>query len=95
MQDQSLQLPTVKELVKDNTVKFSHYRAENFYYNLTWFRNEDARSSPVILEDDLAIYQFPVDIDEIGNATMLDQDKAITFMRWIRKAHENGTLIKL
>lgn len=30
-------------------------------------------------------FEFPVPIKEIGNATFLDTDKAILFMRYIRK----------
>jgi hypothetical protein len=30
-------------------------------------------------------FEFPVPIDDIGNATFLAQDKALLFMRYIRK----------
>lgn len=30
-------------------------------------------------------FEFPVPIEDIGNATFLTQDKAILFMRYIRK----------
>lgn len=30
-------------------------------------------------------FEFPVPIDDIGNATFLAKDKAILFMRYIRK----------
>lgn len=30
-------------------------------------------------------FEFPVPIDDVGNATFLAEDKAILFMRWIRK----------
>jgi len=30
-------------------------------------------------------FEFPVPLDEIGNATFLHEDKAILFMRYIRK----------
>jgi len=30
-------------------------------------------------------FEFPVPIDDIGNATSLAEDKAILFMRYIRK----------
>ena len=33
-------------------------------------------------EDD---FEFPVPIDDVANATFLAEDKAILFMRWIRK----------
>lgn len=31
---------------------------------------------------------FPVPIDDIGNATFLNEDKAILFMRYMRKFNE-------
>lgn len=40
-------------------------------------------------------YDFPVPLDDIGNATLLYQDKAIMFMRYIRKAMEQGTLTEV
>ena len=30
-------------------------------------------------------FEFPVPIDEVGNATFMAEDKAILFMRYIRK----------
>ena len=30
-------------------------------------------------------FAFPVPLDDVGNATMLHEDKAILFMRYIRK----------
>jgi hypothetical protein len=92
--------PTIKELVKDNIVIFDSYRAGIFYYNV--MTNE--RDVPVIsvgseeVEEwntEYDIYQFPVPVEDIGNATLLSEDKAITYMRWIRKAMNDGTLIKL
>lgn len=75
---------TIKKLVKDNFVKFDSYRQGHFLYIL---RVGDLEN----YED----YMFSVPIEDIGTATMLAKDKAITFMRWIRKAQEEGALIKL
>lgn len=72
------EMPTISELVKDgNTVKFSFFRSGVFYYI-------------VVIPNH--IFEFPVPIEDIGNATLHDYDKAITFMRWIRKAIEEKTL---
>ncbi len=43
---------------------------------------------PEMTMDDLGL-------DEIGQATLMRQDKAITFMRWIRKAIDGGTFINI
>lgn len=71
-------MPTVSELVKDNNrVHFAFYRSGFFYYIIATANH---------------IYEFPVPIEDIGNATLHDHDKAITFMRWIRKSIEDGTI---
>ena len=64
-------LPSIKEIVKDNVVNFSHLRAQVAYYTVA----VEGKS-----------YSFPVPLEDIGVGTLLAQDKAITFMRWIRKA---------
>lgn len=69
----------IKELIKDNKVYFDSYRQGIFYYKILF--NGDH-------------YIFPVPIDDIGTATLLATDKAITYMRWIRKALEEKTLVK-
>lgn len=38
-------------------------------------------------------YIFPVPVDDIGDGELLHTDKAIMFMRWIRKAIQEGTLL--
>lgn len=37
-----------------------------------WYRTDDG-------------FEFPVPVADVGNATMLAQDKALLFMRYIRK----------
>lgn len=39
-------------------------------------------------------FQFPVPIDDIGTATLLAEDKAVFFMRWIRRHLEVIELAK-
>jgi len=80
---------TVKDFVgSNNKVTFDSYRQGHFYYNVPRL---------AVDEDDvfLDVYQFTVPIEDIGTATLLAEDKAITFMRWIRKAIEDGTLTKV
>lgn len=73
----------IKDFVaKDNFVHFDSFRAGIFYYN-------------VYKVDSTIGYQFQVPIEDIGGATLLADDKSVTFMRWIRKSIENKTLIKL
>ncbi len=74
----------IKDIVKNNTVQFHHYRAGVLYYQ-------------VVIPDGMHFkgYIFPVPIYDIGEATFLYQDKAILFMRYIKKAIDEKTFIEL
>lgn len=65
---------SIYQLVKDTTTVFEYFRANMFYYSIK-------------VED--TTYTFPVPLEDIGTATLLKEDKAIVYMRWIRKAIEN------
>lgn len=69
----------IKQIVKDNTATFSFYRTGNMFYNVTV---------------DGIIYQFPVSLDDIGGASLFAHEKAITLMRYIRKALADGTFVR-
>ena len=65
-----------------STCAFKYYRAQHAYfqvYNIT----------------DKRMYTFPVPLDDVGNGTLHSTEKALTLMRWIRKAIEDGTMIKV
>jgi hypothetical protein len=72
----------IKEIVKDNTVSFAKYRQGVAYY-------------VVRVPSTGTDHMFPVPLEDIGDATLLAQDKAIVFMRYIRKALEEGTFVKV
>jgi hypothetical protein len=57
-----------------NKAKFSHYRDGNFFY--------------VVNVQDRA-YSFPIPIEDAKGTTLYAEFKAITLMRWIRKAIED------
>lgn len=71
----------LKDLVKDNFVKFDYFKEGIFHYILRAGTHEEYTD-----------YSFEVPLDGLGNAALLDEDKAIFFMRWIRKALESGKL---
>ena len=60
----------------NNKARFSHYRDGNFFY---------------VVEVDGKAYSFPISIEEAKGATLLAEFKAITLMRWIRKALDAKT----
>lgn len=66
-------------IVKDNFVVFEFFREKTAFYSVNFAGNK---------------FLFPVPIDDIGEGTLLKQDKAIMFMRWIRVAIENGQFLK-
>lgn len=70
----------VKDIVKDNTVHFHHYRADHLYYD-------------VIVNGET--YIFPVPISDIGEATFNHIEKAMLLMRYIRIALNDGTFVKI
>lgn len=76
--------PPLKAFVSNrkNMVEFSFFRQGHFFYE--------------VQDDNTGVeYQFPVPIEDVGSATIMALDKAITFMRWIRKAMQDKTLIKI
>jgi hypothetical protein len=65
------------DLVRDNKkVKFSYYRDQEF-----WYEHEEG-------------LLFPIALSEVNNpacrATLLAEDKAICYMRWIKKYIESA-----
>jgi len=70
----------IKDIVKDNTVRFHRYRQGVAYYVVN-VRNEGTD------------YMFPVPLDDVGDATLEAEDKALMFMRYIRKALEDGSFV--
>lgn len=70
----------ITTLVKNNTVQFYKLRHGIAYYTV---------NNP----DDNQNYLFPVPLSDIGDATLLATDKAMMFMRYIRKAIEDGVLV--
>ena len=59
-----------------NKARFSHYRDGNFFYLVTV---------------DGQAWSFPIPIEDAKGTTLFAEFKAITLMRWIRKALEDKT----
>lgn len=75
----------INKETKDYKAVFSFYRSGKMYYN-------------VIDNTGKAIWEFPVDVtntDDIGNAVFPREIKAITLMRYIRKAIDSESLTSL
>ncbi len=68
----------IKDIIKDNTVEFVYLKKGIAYYSIK-FENKN--------------YLFPVDLEDLGDGTLYNSDRAIYFMRYIRKALDNGTFV--
>ena len=71
----------IKDIVKDNTVRFVRYRQGIAYYGVS------------VPAD--GAYVFPVPLEDIGDATLELEDKAIMFMRYIKRAMSDGSFVPL
>lgn len=69
-------------VTKGNFAQFDSFRAGVFYYDI---------AHVITLER----YQFQIPVEEVGGATLMQIEKSVMCMRWIRKSIENNTFIKL
>ena len=69
----------IKDIIKDNHVNFLRYRQGVMYYTVSVHGKPE--------------HMFPVPLSDVGDATLHAQEKAITFMRYIRKAIDGGTFV--
>lgn len=70
-------LKDLKHMVKgDQTVNFTRYHDGALWYRLN-FTPPPTRA--------IVNFEFPVPVSDIGSATFLAEDRAILFMRYIRK----------
>ena len=78
---------TIKDAVRDTLAKFTHACAGVLYYKVT-----------VNVEGKEGEYQFPIDMndkEDVGTTSFVSEYRGITLMRYIRKAIENETFIKV
>jgi len=71
----------IKDIVKNNTVRFVRYRQGTAYYRVDVPEN--------------GAFVFPVPLEDIGDATLELEDKAILFMRYINRAIGDGSFTPL
>ena len=69
----------IKDIVKDNKAHFLFYRSGSMFYTVTVHGTK---------------WMFPVSLEDIGGASLFVEMKAITLMRYIRKALEDRTFVK-
>lgn len=71
----------IVEIVRDNTVRFVRYRQGVAWYGV----NVPSEG----------YFMFPVPLEDIGDATLELEDKAILFMRYIKRAMGEGSFVPL
>ncbi|HKF21923.1 MAG TPA: hypothetical protein VKE93_10155 [Candidatus Angelobacter sp.] len=70
---------SIKEIVKNNLTHFSFLRGENAYYTVVVHGTK---------------FVYPVSLKDLDGASIFAEMKAITLMRYIRKALEDKTFVK-
>lgn len=66
-------------VIKENSAFFAYLRQKMAYY---------------IVQGPDGTYVFPVPLEDLGDATLNNSEKTVFMMRYIRKALEEGTLVK-
>lgn len=69
---------SIKDIVKDNKVYFVFYRQQVMYYGVDFEHQK---------------YIFPVPLEDVMDASLFAEEKAITYMRYIRKALDDKTFV--
>lgn len=72
---------SIKDIVKNRDATFVYYRQHHLYYKVT------------IIEDDIS-YIFPIPVADLMEASVNVVERAITLMRYIRKAIDDGTFVR-
>jgi hypothetical protein len=72
----------IKDLVKDTKVRFLYYQKGELWYEVI---KEAETYSPTTYTEYDRLFVFPVPIDDTGDGRFLAEDKALIFMRYIRK----------
>src|ERR1700758_871167 len=76
-----MNLPNLKDLVKDAVVTFSHFQYGKLWYDVRPNRGSGAG----LYEGESPLFTFPVPVDDTGDGRFLAEDKGLLFMRYIRK----------
>ena len=92
-------IPTIKEIVKDNTVEFLHFTSDELHYTVKIKTGTEVKPSfGYSGEEEYDVfdtYSFSIPTSETKGATFKAKDKAIYFMRFINTALKNGTFRKI
>ena len=79
----------IKELVQGNCVWFNHYKKGELWYDVLkgemYSPVSSGGESSNIMEFREVMFSFPVPIEDTGDGIFGRQDKAIIYMRYIRK----------
>jgi hypothetical protein len=76
---------------KGYSARFSHYRQGYLYYEVNGWVQISADEFDIQLQK----FVFPVEIADLGGATVSSIEKSVTLMRYIRKAIEDGTMVRI
>lgn len=84
---------TIGEIIKNSSgyAVFSHYRQGYLYYDLSVIDGTDEYDRQGVKATK---YVFPVEVADLGIATLNYMEKPITMMRYIRKAVEGNMFVR-
>lgn len=72
----------LKDIVtKESRVSFVKFQSGNLWYMVTGPDHPNGQYSTYAE----LLFEFPVPVEDTGDAVFLAEDKSILFMRWIRK----------
>jgi len=82
-----VKLPTIVQLAK-SIAWFQRYQDGNLWYRIDWEGTTEGGTCSI------HSFDFPIPVSDAGGGEFLPSDKALTFMRWIRRHLEylNGAL---
>lgn len=82
----------VGEIVKsDRLCEFNFYRQGYMYYTI-WVADGTEKLNRFGVKE--TEYIFPVEVEDLGTATLNNTEKSVTLMRYIRKALEGDMFVK-
>ena len=79
-----MKLPRITQLVRE-LAKFTHYEEGKLWYQVIWTDDDGSWGG---------LFDFPIPVEDAATGRFLSNDRAMIFMRWMRKHLEflNGAL---
>lgn len=70
-----MKIPKIKQLIREQA-RFTHYEEGNLWYQVIWTDDDGAWGG---------LFDFPIPVEDAATGRFLSSDRAMIFMRWMRK----------